>query len=306
MTPKLFDTHCHVHFNAYRDDMDEVIRRALDAEVWMILVGTHSTTSKNGIEIASNYPEGVYATVGVHPNHTCEQTIFPDDQELPASKIKTRCEDFDPEYFMPLTKHPKVVAIGEIGLDYFWIPKEADREAVIAQQKSVAHKALQAAHDANLPVVIHCRDAHADIVELLDEFLNEGKLKRKGQIHCFTGTEAEAKEYVRRGFYVSFTGIITFAPKKSTPEIQEELWRAVKAVPLEQMLIETDSPYLTPGEHRGKRNEPVYVRNVAEKVAELKGISFDEVAGQTTQNAMKFFGISGSRVEARDDADSSS
>lgn len=280
----MIDTHCHVHFRAYKDDMDEVIKRSLAKGVRMLTVGTQSTTSKNGVAIAEQY-DGVYTTIGLHPNHTCEQH-FEDELE----EIKTRCEEFDVEYYRALAKHPKVVAIGECGLDYYRIPPEVDREALIAKQKREVRKQFDLADELNLPVVIHCRDAHADQVEILKEYLDAGRMKRRGVVHCFTGTLEEAKAYHAIGFLTSFTGIITFPPRKSEGEISP-LQQVVRDCPLEMMMLETDAPYLTPIPHRGERNEPWMVEFVAQKIAELKGITVEEVDRVTTANAERLFGI---------------
>ena len=293
----MIDTHCHVHFRAYKDDMDEVIVRSLEKGVRMITVGTQSTTSKNGVEVAEKY-DGVYTTIGLHPNHTCEQH-FEDELE----EIKTRCESFDVDYYRELAKHPKVVAIGECGLDYYRIPAEVDRDALIAKQKEELRKQLALADELNLPVVIHCRDAHADQQAMLKEFIDVGKLGRRGVIHCFTGTLDEARAYHALGFLTSFTGIITFPPRKNDPGnspllskeglgvVLSPLQQVVRDCPLDMMMLETDAPYLTPEPHRGKRNEPRYVQFVAAKVAELKSISVEEVDEVTTANAEKLFGL---------------
>lgn len=280
----MIDTHCHVHFRAYQDDMDAVIRRSLDKGVKMITVGTQSTTSKNGIEVAEKY-DGVYTTIGLHPNHTCEQH-FEDELE----EIKTRCESFDVAYYRELALHPKVVAIGECGLDYYRIPPEVDRAALIVKQKEELHKQLTLADELNLPVVIHCRDAHADQVSMLKEFVEAGKLKRRGVVHCFTGSADEARAYHAIGFLTSFTGIITFPPRKNEGVISS-LQQVVRDCPLEMLMLETDAPYLTPEPHRGKRNEPWMVEFVAAKVAALKDISVEEVDRVTTANAEKLFGL---------------
>jgi TatD DNase family protein len=282
---KLIDTHCHVHFEAFKNDMDEVVQRALDAGVGMISVGTQSTTSKNGIALAERF-DGVWTTIGLHPNHLHQQEFF-DDDELPpeeqaTGKIKTRAEVFDPEYYSELVKHPKVVAIGEFGLDYYRIPPGAHKEQVIEDQKAACRAQLQFATEHSKPVVIHCRDAHAEQFELLKEEIDRGGLKRRGVIHCFTGTVENAERYRSIGFLTSITGIVTFA---------KDLQAVVKQIPLDQIMIETDAPYLTPAPHRGKRNEPAYVKHIAEFIAELKGVSFDEVAEMTTMNARKLFDI---------------
>ncbi len=280
----MIDTHCHVHFQAYKDDMDAVITRTLEKGVRMVTVGTQSTTSKKGIGVAEQY-DGVYTTIGLHPNHTCEQH-FQDDLE----EIKTRCESFDMEYYRDLAKHPKVVAIGECGLDYYRIPPEVDRATLIEKQKVEVRKQFDLADELNLPVVIHCRDAHADQVAILKEYIEAGRMKRRGVVHCFTGTIEEARAYHAIGFLTSFTGIITFPPRKSEGAISA-LQQVVRDCPLEMMMLETDAPYLTPEPHRGERNEPWMVEFVAAKVAVLKGITVEEVDRVTTANAEKLFGI---------------
>lgn len=293
---RFIDTHCHVHFQAYKDDMDAVVARALDAGVGMITVGTQSTTSKNGIALAEKH-EGVWATVGLHPNHLHAQE-FLDENELPndnqfsnensfsfenpLSKIKTRAERFDPAYYRELVAHPKVVAIGEFGLDYYRVPPNVDVAHMRRDQADAVRAQLRFATEVNKPVVIHCRDAHADQAALLQEEIDRGGLQRRGVIHCFTGTAEEAARYRELGFLVSITGIVTFGKN-----VQE----AVRNIPLEQIMLETDAPYLTPAPYRGKRNEPAYVAHVAAKIAELKGVSVDDVARVTTENAMRVFGL---------------
>ncbi len=197
-----------------------------------------------------------------------------------TGKIKTRAEHFDPEYYRPLAQHPKVVAIGEFGLDYFRLPPGVDLETVTTDQKIAVREQLKFASSVDKPVVIHCRDAHADQYRLLQDEIDNGGLKRRGVIHCFTGSAQEAAVYRELGFLVSITGIVTFA---------KDLQATVKNIPLEQMMIETDSPYLTPAPFRGKRNEPSYVTHIAAKIAEIKGISLEEVAEVTTNNAVRLF-----------------
>ena len=287
MNWKFIDSHCHVHFQAYKDDMDEGVKRSLEAGVGMITVGTQSTTSKNGLELAEKY-DGVWCTIGLHPNHLHVQD-FVDEDELPGSlNIKTRSERFDLDYYRELAKHPKVVAIGELGLDYYRVPPGVDIDQLKTDQKAQAREQLQFASEVDKPVVIHCRDgstplttsAHADQIELLREEIERGGLQRRGVIHCFTGTIDEARAYVELGFYISFTGIVTFG---------KNVMAVAREIPLESILIETDAPYLTPAPHRGKRNEPQFVEFIAGKVADLKGVSIDEVARQTTENAVKLF-----------------
>ena len=305
----MIDTHCHVHFNAFKDDMDDVIRRTLEKGVQMVTVGTQATTSANGLKIAENY-DGVWATVGLHPNHLCEQEFF-DEQELTPElraaspepqRIKTRCETFDHATYLELARHPKCVAIGECGLDYYRLPKNVDRDETIAKQKATVRQHFDLAHEVDLPVVIHCRDAHADQQAIIREYVEAGKLQRRGVIHCFTGTIEEANVYVDLGFLISFTGVITFPSRKADKfpspskgegqgEVLSTLQCVVRDLPLEHMMVETDSPYLTPVPHRGERNEPWMVEFVAAKISELKKVSLEEVDRVTTGNAKRLFGI---------------
>ena len=302
----MIDTHCHVHFNAFKDDMDAVIRRTLAKGVQMVTVGTQATTSANGLKVAENY-DGVWATVGLHPNHLCEQEFF-DAQELadgtkvPGNSIKTRCETFDHATYLELARHPKCVAIGECGLDYYRLPKNVDRDETIAKQKATVRQHFDLAHEVDLPVVIHCRDAHADQQAIIREYVEAGKLQRRGVIHCFTGTIEEANVYVDLGFLISFTGVITFPSRKADKfpspskgegqgEVLSTLQCVVRDLPLEHMMVETASPYLTPVPHRGERNEPWMVEFVAAKISELKKVSLEEVDRLTTGNAKRLFGI---------------
>ena len=277
---KLIDSHCHVHFNAYKDDMDDVIQRTLDKGVFLITVGTQKDTSQRGLDVAERY-EGVWAAVGLHPNHLTKQS-FVDENEFDGGAVKTRTEVFDYELFKKMAAHPKCVAIGETGLDWYRIPEGADLDEVKAVQRATVRAHFDLATEMDLPVVIHCRDAYVEQAEMIREYVEAGKLQRRGVIHCFTGTEAEARVFIELGFYISFSGIVTFA---------KALMEVAKALPLEKLLVETDAPYLTPVPHRGKRNEPAFVQHVAEKIAELKGVSVDEVARVTVENTQRVFSI---------------
>ncbi len=282
---KFIDTHCHVHFNAYKNDVHDVVKRSLEEGVGMITVGTQSTTSKTGIELAEQY-DGVWATIGLHPNHLHKQEFFDKEELEPTEenlhKIKTRAEAFDPAYYETLVNHPKVVAIGEFGLDYYRIPEGSDIKTIKSDQEASVREQLKFASKTNKPVVIHCRDAHEDQFQLLSEEIKAGGLSKRGVIHCFTGTEEDAERYRSINVLVSITGIVTFA---------KSLQNVVKNIPLEQIMIETDAPYLTPEPHRGKRNEPQYVKHIAQKIADIKNITIDEVAEATTHNAKNLFGL---------------
>lgn len=285
MNIRAVDSHCHIHFNSYRDDMAKVIARAQADGIAMITVGTQRDTSTRAVEVASQH-DGVWATIGLHPNH-----LFPvriDEDETP---FWTREEDFDFDFYRTLAMHQKVVAIGECGLDWYRIPETHALEEVKAKQISVFKQHLELCDTVEKPVMIHCRDAHQECADILEEFVAAGKLARRGVIHCFTGTLAQAQRYHALGFLTSLTGVITFPPKKSLGDERTELQRVVSELPLNQILIETDAPYLTPVPHRGKRNEPLYVLDVARCVATLQEKSVEEVLEATRANSRMLFGI---------------
>jgi len=268
----LVDTHTHVNFNAFKEDGDEVVRRSLDSETWMINVGSQSSTSARAVKMAEKYEKGVYAAIGLHPSHLFES--YQDAEEL---SFKTRAEEFDYNFYKDLAKSKKVVAIGEIGLDYYHLPKDGAEE-LKKKQKEVLVKQIELAQELNLPVIFHCRDAYDDLLDLIKKMT---KIPR-GVLHCFADTYETAQKFLELGFMISFTGIATYPKADSVRE-------AVKKIPLEKMMIETDAPYLSPQPIRGTRNEPIYVKHVAEEIAKLRGLSFDEVAKATTENAIRFF-----------------
>ncbi len=292
----LFDSHCHIHFNAYKEDMDEVIKRTLEQGVFMITVGTQKDTSRTALETAEKY-EGIWGTVGIHPNHLTKQSFF-DDDELPAEdqpnpKIQTRSETFDADYYRELAKHPKCVAIGECGLDYYRIPEDQNEDEVKELQKKTVRAHFDLADELNLPVIIHCRDAYKDQIEIVKEYVDSGKLKAKGVVHCFGGTLEDANEFIKMGFYIGFTGVVTFPARKKDPLFNgfTEIQNIAKTIPLESMFVETDAPYLTPAPHRGKRNEPAFVKFVAEKIAKMRNMTQEEFESVTTENVKRLFKI---------------
>lgn len=283
---KLVDTHCHVHFNAFKADADEVIRRTLEKGVLMNLVGTQKDTSTNGVAMAEKY-QGTYASVGLHPVHLISQYI--DEEE---SSFRTREEEFDYEYYKKLAKSPKTIAIGECGLDVYRIPEGMSKESVLEKQVPVFRAQYALAEEMNLPLAIHVRDAYSEMVEVLKTELKERDQKQvRGVIHCYISNWKNAEQFLDLGLYLGFTGIITFPPKKSDPQAQLDLLETVRNCPLDRIVLETDSPYLAPGKYRGKRAEPWMVEEVVKKIAEIKGMSFEEVAEQTTKNAQKLFNI---------------
>jgi TatD DNase family protein len=272
----LIDTHAHLNFNAYKNDADEVIRRSLDNNIWMINVGSTYETSKRAVEIAEKYPEGIYAAIGLHPIHLAEG-IFKTKLDTEEIAFQTKNEKFDYEKYKELAKSNMVVAIGEIGLDYYYRPKTKIKlEKFKNKQKEVFLKQLELAKELNLPIIFHCRMAHNELIEILEL---KGK-NLKGIVHCFTGNWEQAEKYLEMGFYLGFNAIIF---KLNFDEI-------IKKAPLEKILIETDCPYLTPPQENG-RNEPIYVKHVVQRITELRGENFEKIAQITTQNAKKLFSI---------------
>jgi len=281
----VIDTHAHLNFNAYKTDLDEVIRRSLDNNIWMINVGSQYETSKKAVEIAEKYPEGVYAAVGLHPIHL-SKGIFKTKIDKEEIEFQTKEEEFDYQKYKELAKSKKVVAIGETGLDYYYRPKTKKKlEEFKNKQKEVFLKHLELAQELNLPVIFHFRFAHDDLIKILADSQNSNKstgvdLLPSGVMHCFTGSWEQAKEYLEMGFYLGFNGII----------FKLDLDEIIKKTPLDKILIETDCPYLTPPPMTG-RNEPIYIKHVAEKIAKLRNLSYEEIARVTTENAKKLFGI---------------
>jgi len=253
----LIDSHAHLFLPNYDNDIDEVIQRAKDTGVeYMLIPATDITTSKQAIALAEKH-DFIYAAVGIHPHDS---------------------KDWDESYINEIRKlanHPKVAAIGEIGLDYFYdfSPKEKQHEAFDAQ--------IKLAIELNKPIIIHNRESNDDIMNFARKY-NDTSLS--AQYHCFAGTVENARELIEMGHFISFTGNVTFKKADSIREV-------VKRVDTESMLIETDSPFLTPVPHRGKRNEPAYVKLVAEKIAEIHQLSVDDVSRTTAYNAFKLFGI---------------
>jgi TatD DNase family protein len=250
----------------------------------MNAVGTHKDTSLKAIQCAEMY-EGVVASVGLHPVHLFSQHL--DEEE---SSFQTREENFDEEYYHKLAEHPKVVGIGECGFDVYRMPEGKTRAEVLARQKEVFAGHVRVARAVQKPLVIHVRDAYEEMLETLThEMTLQNSLR--GVLHCYLGTWALAQEFLKLGFYLGVTGICTFPPKKTDPKAQEELWQTIRLAPLSRLLLETDSPYLAPNPYRGKRSEPWMVAEVAKKIAELKGITVEEVEKTTTENARELFNL---------------
>lgn len=255
----IFDSHCHPQFPQYKSDREEMIKRALDEGVFMICVGTDLETSKQGIELAQKH-KNMWATVGAHPNDVNDELGIMNYEQLLAQ--------------------PKVVAVGEVGLDYYRTSEPEKQK----RQKEVFEQFIELAQKTKKPMILHFRDSpkgssgrvHKDALEMLPKDFSNGVS------HSFTGNLDEAKEYVNRGIYLGFNGIITFARQYD---------EVVKYVPLNRILLETDAPYLTPEPYRGQRNEPLYVKEVAKKLAELKNEPLEKVVEMTASNCKVLFNL---------------
>ena len=249
----LIDTHCHLDFPAFDSDRDQVIRRALEAEInYFINIGATLESSAASCALAQKYAQ-VYASVGVHPH----------DADTFDHQAETRLRQ--------LASEKKVVAIGETGLDYY--RNLSGKE----NQKLVFCKQIALAKDFNLPVVVHCRQAEEETLQIL-----RAALPLRAVVHCFSGDESFLKECLSCGFFISYTCNITYKKAQGLREM-------VSLTPLDKLMLETDAPYLSPEGFRGKRNEPLQIELLANQVSRIKGVSFGEIAKQTTQNAKNFF-----------------
>lgn len=270
--PKYIDIHAHVNFSAFDANRDEVIKRALESGTWVVNVGTQIDTSRKAVGIAEKYDEGVYAIVGLHPIHT--SASFHDTKELGdgGKEFTSRGEIFDKDVYREFLKNPKVVGIGECGLDYYRLEKDS-----IEKQKQAFIEQIKLANEFKKPLMLHIRNAYADALEIL-----KVHARVKGNVHFFAGSIEEARAFLDFGFTLSFTGVITF-----THDYDE----VIKNTPLDMIISETDAPYVAPVPHRGGRNEPSYVREVVRKIAEIKNLSEGEVAKAILSNAKKVFNI---------------
>ncbi len=275
----LFDSHCHLQFNGYKDDRESVIKRCLEKKLQCNIVGTQIDTSRAAVVLAEKY-DGFYATIGLHPIHTTHTEV--DEEE---SLFTSREENFDEIQYAELAKSKKVIAVGECGLELFHLPSDADRAAILHKQTEVFLQQYRFAQKNTLPMVIHVRGAYEEMLAVLRGV--GGQIK--GTMHCYTGNWHYAAQYLDLGLYLGFTGVITFPPKKTAPQAQFDLLEVVQKCPLDRMLIETDAPYLAPQAYRGERCEPWMVEEVAKKIAEIRGITLDEVLQITDENAKNLF-----------------
>jgi TatD DNase family protein len=252
----LVDSHCHLDFPDFADDLDAIVARAAAAGIGRIVtISTRVRRLRELLAIAERFPN-VYCSVGTHPHHADEEDGIPTDE------------------LIELTRHPKIVALGEAGLDYFY--RHGSPEA---QERGFrAH--IAAARSTGLPLVIHTRDADADCARILEDEMTKGSFR--GVLHCYTGGPELAMKAISLGLSISFTGILTFKKSQSLRDLAAEL-------PADRIMVETDAPYLAPGKFRGKRNEPAYVVEIARVLAETRGVSLEDIARQTTQNFFRLF-----------------
>jgi TatD DNase family protein len=252
----LVDSHCHLDFPDFQGELDTIVSRARDAGlIRMVTISTRVRRHRDVLAVAERFSD-VFCSVGTHPHHAHEEL------DLSSADLAAR------------TQHPKVVAIGEAGLDYHYHNSPRD-----AQERGFRNH-IAAARETGLPLVIHSREADDDMAHILEEEMGQGTFP--AVLHCFTGSNDLARRAIALGLFISFTGIVTF--KKS-----DELRRIAASLPADRFLIETDAPYLAPGVFRGKRNEPAYVVETAKVLAEVRGVSFEELARQTTANFFRLF-----------------
>lgn len=288
MKLRLFDAHTHAHFPAYDADRDAVIARALSLGIGMVNVGTDKKMSEAAIALAEKYPEGVYATVGLHPIHT--GASFHDEDEGETSPET----EFDYEFYLSLARHKKVVAIGECGFDYFRLP-EGEEESIQEKQKDAFLSQMKLAKEVQKPLMLHCRssadgklNAYRDVIDMLSTF-NFQLSPSPGIAHFFSGSVREAEELLALGFSFTFGGAITL-PKRAGGADFETL---IRMMPEERILLETDAPYVSPIKYRGKRNEPAYVEEVLFALANIRGETPESIAKLTLQNTARVFNLTG-------------
>ena len=267
----LCDTHVHLQSKAYSEDLKAVLKRASEANISACIIpGTTLTDSRDAIALAERYSTphcAIYAAVGIHPTNAGSLT--------PDALVELR----------EMARHPRVVAIGEIGLDYYW-PKINDRGWPCAEpdeQRTAFTIQLELAAEFEFPVIVHDRDAHEDVLHILKTWVSR-KPERTGSLHAYAGGPGLLGEALDFGFYIGMDGPVTFKKAKNLHAVAQQ-------VPLNRLLLETDGPYLTPIPHRGKRNEPAYLSYIAERIAELRGVPSEAIVSTTTANAKQLFGI---------------
>ena len=284
MTPYLIDTHCHLHFPPYDQDLEAVLSHMAERGIWGITIGTALANSQRGISFAEAHPN-IWATVGLHPEHVTSTYHDPNEGEVNESTV-------DAGALEALARSSsKVVAIGETGLDFFRINAEANRVEAMAAQEREFFTHIHVAQKVDLPIVIHCREALRRLAEMVQEEVTAGRRVR-GVVHSFTGTWDEAKPLLDLGLYIAVNGIATF-PLKKTADPANAIDRTIERIPLDRLMLETDAPYLAPAAFRGKRNEPAWVEEVAKHVAQVRGVDVSVIAAATTKNAQELFKFTG-------------
>ena len=260
----MIDSHTHIDFKEFNDDREEVIKRFFDNGGEKIInVGCDLKSSVRSCELAKNN-ENIFASAGIHPH----------DADTVDKNSLEKLEE--------LVRHYKVIAVGEIGLDYF--------RNLSSQEKQIEAFRLQLelAENHKMPLIIHCRDAYNDLLDILKNYQTSNW---QGVIHCFAASWQIAEKFLELGFHIGFTGIITYYKDKSKLGNEPEIYSVIRNTPLDKILIETDCPYLAPVPERGKRNEPLFVKHVAEKIAHIKNTSFEEIEKMTSENAIKLFNL---------------
>ena len=273
-----FDSHTHLNLAAFDKDRKEIIEKTLEQGVFVINIGTCYETSKKAIEIAQQY-ENCWATIGLHPSHVIPMKIDKDELLMHNDENISKAEVFNEE-FESLLKKPKVVAIGECGLDYSYLKdfSENDQKKYKEMEEEEFRKQIQVAKKYNLSLSLHVRDLYEEALIILED---EG-YKNEAVFHFFTGNVNQAQKILKRGFYLGFSGIITYS---------ETIDQVIKDTPLEKILIETDAPYVAPIPYRGDRNEPIYVKEVAKKIAQIKKLPLKEIEEATFKNTLRLFKI---------------
>jgi len=260
----MIDSHTHIDFKEFNIDREKIIKRFFDGGGEKIInVGCDLKSSERSCKLAAEN-ENIFASAGIHPH---------DADTVDKNSLKKLEE---------LVQHYKVIAVGEIGLDYFrnLSPQEKQIEAFRLQ--------LELADNHDMPIIIHCRDAYNDLLDILKSYQTDNW---RGVIHCFAASQKIAEEFLELGFYIGFTGIITYYKDKSELGNEPEIYKVIENMPLDKILIETDCPYLAPTPKRGERNEPLLVKHIAEKIAHIRNTSFEEIAKITSENAIRLFNL---------------
>lgn len=271
MSFMIIDSHAHVNFRAFKDDGDEVVKKSLGNGTWMINVGSQYSTSQRAVEYANNYSEGVWAAVGIHPIHLFNSPNVPPEEKS--------VEEFDYDKYKKLAQDKKVVAIGEVGLDYHHFEGVENIPEKKELQKKVLKEFIKLANELNKPVILHCWGAYEELIEIL----KENPIDKKGVVHCYIGSWKTAQKFIELGYKIGLNGIVTYS---------ESYDKLIRNINLRDLLIETDCPYLSPKPlERDSRNEPINVKYVAQKIADVRKVNISEIEEATTNNAKELFNI---------------